>query len=117
MARLNDETAFSLTDVDLVGEAIGVDPHVILERAIARASSTSAHDPRHVDELAQRRDERATECDPVEDEPDFDESEWDASTRQPDAAQTTSNDPKPYNPDAAPTEDSIDPGPDTDEPA
>lgn len=40
------------------------------------------------DELARRRDERTIGCEPADDDDDFDESEWDASLREPDAAKT-----------------------------
>ncbi len=59
------EAIESATDAELL--------EILSRRAAARHENSA-------DELAARRDQRGTDCEPAEDEPDFDEGEWDAST-------------------------------------
>lgn len=89
-----------------VGE-IGMLAHVLGLTASDLIARAEAELRAPVDELAQRRDERATDCEPAED-PEIDESEWDASIGLRAVALTDDGQPDAYDPDEAP---------DTDDPA
>lgn len=75
----------TIGEMGQIANVLGLTASALLSRAESELSGDLAKPVTPVD-LDAHRNRRATDSEPADDEDDFDESEWDASTRQPDAA-------------------------------